>query len=85
MITATVNGVTVIGETIDENLWSFNYKNGAPAFDLKKYVNEVGDVEYEYVWAEYPSDMQFVSENMWAGSKPSVQDIAEWIMNVYPN
>ena len=85
MITATVNGITIIGETDDEETWVFDYESGTPAFDLKKYVNEVGDVEYEYVWNEYPSDMQFVSENMWAESKPSVQDIAEWIMAVYPN
>lgn len=85
MITATVDGITVIGETDDEKTWAFNYENGTPAFDLKKYVNEVGDAEYEYVWMEYPKDMQYVSEHMFQGGLPSVQDVSEWILAVYPN
>ena len=81
----TIDGITITGETDDEKFWAFSYENGTPAMDLWKRTDEVGDVEYEYIWKEYPSEKQYVSENMFAGTPATTKDIVEWICAVYPN
>ena len=80
----TVNGITVIGTTEDKTLWEFYYENGMSAFNMLKIINPEGTIEYEYTWSDYPEDVHYISSTMFVGDS-SIQDIAEWIMAVYPN
>ena len=85
-ITATVNGITVIGETDDNYIWEFYYheSDDTPAFTLRRITDEVGDIVYEYTWADYPKDIQYIGGSLF-DEEHTMQEVVEFIMAVYPN
>jgi len=75
----TVNGITAIGTTEDNTTWKFVYPDGTQVFTLHKIINEEGNIEYEYVYADQPECTHWISSTMFIGDS-TIRDIAEWIL-----
>lgn len=84
-IKVTVDGMTLIGTETESNMWDFDYESGVSGFCMFKIEHLDGSIDYEYVWADYPEDVLYVSSGMFAGEPPTIKDIAEWIVGTYHN
>ena len=87
----TVNGITVVNKNdIGDDKIFFEYlPTYIPAFTLERVMNAEGDIDFKYIWADFPEDIQYISFNLFGEGTSlevtSLEEIVEWIMAVYPN